>query len=221
MTGSSPGIGKFILRIDDVGQALDQSQPDYDLKYFREWWTAGGWGDQPIYLGVVPAVMRRRELEYLYEIVYGSKAVICLHGWDHAREILTRESIRRGSEMFPSARHVIPPYNLYDRATIDAIEEFLVQPKERPPVIFGGFHGEDHHYGDFPKMIGNVLHLSAIRILYARSYQIIEALDKVAGYPYPQVITLHHRWEQNFLPAVGELRQRLDGLLVSTDEIQP
>lgn len=214
---------KFILRVDDVGQALDQSQPDVGLKQFRKWWSRGNWNDIPIYLGVVPACLAGdgEALGFLNDICINDRrprgAELCLHGWDHAKQTLTQDHVFKAMEAFPSARCVIPPYNNYDEETVKAVSLIADDP-----VLFGGFNREHHQYGNGPCLTRGVLHLSACRELYSHSYLVADFLKNVLDqkWPtvdYPLVITLHHRWDHGFLDGVRRLRDLVAEHVVTVD----
>lgn len=212
---------RFVLRVDDIGQAPLQFQPDKELKYFRRWWDAGGWGDLPVYLGVVPAVLGELERNMLLQLEDTTGAEICLHGWDHGDRMLSRNDIHLATKAFPAARCVIPPYNKSDEATVAAMEEFGLR------VLFGGFHGEHYQLGLEIGMIGKVLFLPASRDLYDRSYVVANLVDvwgATSGGPWegsnvPLVITLHHRWDTNFLEGVRRLRDLVAPHLITVDEV--
>lgn len=206
---------RFILRCDDCGQALDQSKPDIGLEYFWRWWNAGGWGDEPIYLGVVPGVLGERELDMLLDLESRTEAVVSIHGWMHDQRILMPEDLVQAKARFPKSNTCIPPYNQYDERTIEGMREWDM------PVLFGGFDGEHHNYGEAPKVIGNVLHLSARRDLYARCYQLVDVVDKVEDMGYPLQMTLHLRWDSGTMNGVGPLRKALSGKMTTTDECWP
>lgn len=213
---------KFIVRVDDVGQALEQSEPDVDLAYFKEWWAAGRWGEAgvPIYLGVVPARLSQTDLDYLYELETTTGAELCIHGWDHADRILWPRDVMLARSILPRARCVIPPYNKYDERTIEATGQLSYAC--RKAVLFGGFDGENHRFGEAPTMVGNTLHLSATRELYAHSYVLAEHVELVSDPGYPLVLTLHHRWDAGkWLDGVGKLREALDGRTVAVDKAAP
>lgn len=211
---------RFIIRVDDVGQGLDQSERDVGLTMFRKWMDAWGTPDEPIYLGVVPASLGWYEHEYLLDLEANTGAVISLHGYDHADQVLTPEHIEMASHYFPKARHVIPPYNKYDEQTLGGV--WCLAQDGKPGVIFGGFDGEHHNFGLRPYMPSNrVLHLNAPRLLYARCYQLAQITSSPLspvdmGYPF--VVTLHWRWDWDFLDGVTKLRKLLEGRMVSTDE---
>lgn len=207
---------RFIVRVDDVGQSPEQWRSDVRLSYFLQWWEAGGWGDGPVYLGVVPKAVGATEIELLHELEETTGAEVCLHGWDHHPHELTAEDIDRASEVFPEARCVIPPYNRYGAEAIERTG--LLAP---PTVLFGGLPGEDHDYGSAPAVLGAVLHLSADRRLYHHSYQLAGRLDDIEDPGHPLVITLHHRWDGGHLAGVGELRRALEGRLATVDEARP
>lgn len=215
---------RFIVRVDDVGQRWENQQKvDHGLREFFQWWDAGGWGEEPIYLGVVPAGLDiDYELGMLKELEVITKAELCIHGWDHARQRLTPAHIGRARAALPNARCVTPPFNLYDGATVDAMAILGDEP-----VLFGGLlevpgvRAADHAYGPRPLLLGNVLHLAAEPALYKRAHELV---DVVRDYPdpgYPLVITLHTRWDLNPehpLEAVGALRKALAGRMASVDE---
>lgn len=207
---------RFIVRVDDVGQALDQSKPDVGLEYFLSWWKAGGWGEHPIYLGVVPAALGPIELDVLRSVVRDSEARICLHGWDHAERVLTRVDIERAREVFGFANCVIPPYNRYDLPAYEGV----IHPAEKP-VLFGGFDGTDHSFGPAPRVVNGWLHLSADERLYARCYQLVEPVGKIEDPGYPLQVVLHLRWDAERLHAVGNLCAALADRMVAVDAAWP
>lgn len=207
---------KFILRVDDIGQDLDQSHEDENLAYFWKWWNAGGWGDEPIYLGVVPLFTTHKTREVLLELEEKTDAVICLHGWDHHPHKLLPEDLTKGQALFPKANCIIPPFNDYDGTVFSTLEKEF-----KDPVLFGGLPTQHHAFGDAPTMIGSILHLSAQPDLYTHSYRLVDLVQDFPDPGYPVVITLHHRWDCNFLDGVGKLRKALEGLLVSVDAARP
>lgn len=206
---------KFILRVDDVGQDLTQTEPDVELRTFRKWWEAGGWGGEPVYLGVVPAVIGQKERDWLLDLEIKTEAVISLHGWDHAHRNLSPLHLEAAQEVFPLANTVIPPYNMYDVHTIRAMGEKMYRP-----VLFGGFNGEHHTLGNAPCLTGGVLHLNAERILYNHSHRLVDVVKSLrfdVG-DYPVVVTLHHRWDAKHLDGVRALHRMLEGNLYSVEE---
>lgn len=212
---------KFILRVDDVGQAVDQSKPDVGLEYFRRWWDAGGWEGLPVYLGVVAGTLGEREIDVLNVLTSSGRmdcpTKLCSHGWSHRDETLTSEEIFKSSDILPTV-YVIPPYNKYDSDTIKAVA-LLHDESGEQPVLFGGFNGEHHPYGEAPRIVDGVLHLSAERALYQHAYQVAEAIEMGYGTDaWPMVITLHHRWDANFLDGVRRLRDLVADKLTTVDE---
>jgi len=207
-------VTKFIIRVDDVGQALDQTQADSGLLLFRKWWEAGRWDGLPIYLGVVPTFLDDEAKEWLRDNLH-RPAEIALHGWDHVKQVLTELDVERGRAVFPDSRCVIPPYNLYDERTVKACNGM---------VLFGGFDGEHHNYGPDPIMVENCLHLPADRKLYSHAYRLVRLFDHDIenGLDYEhefRVITLHHRWDAGFLDGVGRLRDAIADRLATVDEV--
>lgn len=214
---------RFIMRVDDVGQAPEQHKPDRGLAFFRSWWDAGGWGEEPIYLGVVPGILSPVEMDMLFHIEDTTEATLSVHGWDHAKQILQSSDISRALDVMPRARTVIPPFNLYDENTI----RYLGRRIERP-VLLGGFHEAnaagreaDHPYGPAPVVVDGVLHLSAGWLLYEHCYRMVEAVESFPDPGYPVVVTAHLRWDIDFFPGVRALREALAGRLVSVDEAWP
>lgn len=206
---------RFIVRVDDVGQSLEQHERDARLEHFRKWLNAWGTLDEPIYLGVVPTFCDPYAIGYLAGLSRGVR--IALHGYNHWNQVLTPEHIEMASHYFPQSRWVIPPYNAYDEQTI-AATWCLAQSGQRP-VLFGGFNDEHHHYGEAPCIKYGVLHLSARRDLYSHSYRLIEAVAKIEDPGYPLQIVLHWRWDAPFLSGVTKLHKALEGRLASTDEL--
>lgn len=206
---------RFIARVDDVGQAVDQTQRDVGLEYFWSWWKAGGWGEYPIYLGVVPAAVGPVEIEMLLELERTTKAKVCLHGWDHHPHALRLDDLSLAQVPFQDARVVIPPYNQYDSLTFQAMKELGLN------VLLGGFDGEHHELGPRPKLVNGILHLSAERELYAHSYRLIETVGKIDDPGYPRQLVLHLRWDEGRLDTVGNLRAALADRMVAVDEAWP
>jgi hypothetical protein len=210
----------LILRVDDIGQDVDQTLPDIGLAYFKKWYEAGNWFDLPVYLGVVPQKLSAEDIVYLLDLEQNHSAVICLHGWSHIHQRLTRDHIRMASNVFPKSRMVIPPYNLYSNEAINATAE--LGTKKKPGVLFGGFDGEHHIYGEGPIMIGDCLHYPAYRPFYAHARQVVDAIkshERKTLPTYPLVITLHHRWDHDDLDSVRLLRDTIAPYLVSVDSI--
>lgn len=222
---------KFILRVDDVGQAVNQTKPDVGLEYFRRWWDAGGWAGLPVYLGVVveplglagsPVAARVFGCPSDPESSYGwlsahirPPAEIALHGYRHKDKPLDLEEIYLAEESFPDARCVIPPYNKYNDATFDAMRQ------TGKTVLFGGFNGEHHNYGEAPRIVDGVLHLSADRTLYQHSYIVAQTAKIKIDHgtsDHPLVITLHHRWDEKFFDGVRRLRDLVADKLTTVEE---
>lgn len=211
---------KFILRVDDVGQDLDQSKSDKQLSRFRKWWSVGKWEGVPIYLGVVPAFCGEWERGWLSDLLPSSH--IALHGWDHAHAMLREPDIRKASDVFPTSQVVIPPYNLYDGETVEGIAKVL-GPQS---TLLGGFDGDHHRYGCLPVRVplrmGDVLHVSANPKYYARCYQLVNTvehtIDRVESEKMIQVV-LHHRWDVEFLEGVRELREVIGPHLIRIEDI--
>lgn len=212
---------KFIMRVDDVGQAPEQHKPDVGLEFFKSWWNAGGWGEHPIYLGVVPAMLGPDELEWLLQLERSTKAVLCIHGWAHDKRTLEPDDIRRAREVLPLAQCVIPPYNMYDARTMAAMRSML------DPVLFGGHHEPnsrgreaDHPHGRRPVLVNGVLHLSTEWTLYEHCYIMVERVyalkDRYSTHPL--VVTAHPRWDVDFFGGVRELREALGDSLTTVEE---
>lgn len=214
---------KFILRIDDVGQDLDQTQPDKGLRYFMDWFTKGGWQGLPVYLGVVPSFLDMEAILTLRDLQQEG-AIISLHGWNHEKQPLTPDHIRRAVEIFPAADSVIPPYNMYDVATVTGMDLHM------PPgakCLFGGMVNDHHQHGTKPKWVSaDVLHLNAACKLYARSWDAANAVNSIfkgaePGANHPLVITLHHRWEHQAVGASAGLREMIHNCLVPWRHAMP
>lgn len=227
---------EFIIRVDDVGQAVNQQEPDVGLEGFRRWWDAGGWAGLPVYLGVVVAPLGKWALEDYdrFEPVLGGgphdwlrdhvkpPAEIALHGWDHRDRPLGLEDIRLSEESFGKARCIIPPHNKYDFATVDAMVE------TGKTILFGGFDGEHHNHGPAPKIVDGVLHLSAEKSLYDCSFRIADFLGTATSQncpsvDWPLIITLHWRWDAGCKDAgamdgVRRLRDLVADKLTTVDE---
>lgn len=209
---------RFVLRVDDVGQALRQSEPDRNLGYFKLWWRTGRWEGLPIYLGVVPAVCGEAERDWLRKNVPPSQ--VALHGWDHSDEPLSVQHVAMASDCFPESRVVVPPYNKYDERTLVGVRR-LLPPS---PVLLGGFDGEHHPYGEYPTLVAGVLHLSADPRLYARCYQLVPTVKALLASPTEEgrvlQIVLHHRWDAETMEGVRPFRDLVGPHLVSVDEVK-
>jgi hypothetical protein len=210
---------RFILRVDDVGQIPEpQHIPDRGLNWFRRWWDAGEWGEEPVYLGVVPANIEYDEKEWLLRLEETTGAEIALHGWDHSAGYLTAKDIILAHKVFPAARAVIPPYNLYKAETLHATG--TLSPGRG--VLFGGIPSHGHHtFGPAPTVTQGVLHLAAHEALYLHSYRMIDAIEEMPDPGYPVVVTCHHRWDRDFLDGVKRLRNALKNRLVTVEEAWP
>jgi hypothetical protein len=219
---------RLVCRVDDVGQDVDQSQPDRGLRSFLRWWDAGGWAGLPVVLAVVPAALDEAAWLALHGLAAVPGVELALHGWDHAPGVLTPDHVRWGARAMAErglpVRAVVPPDNRYNALTLAAVRLLADRP-----VLLGGFRGEHHDYGERPKVVDGVLHLSAFRDLYAHAYllaarvaeerELEDAGMVAAGEPgWPEVLTLHHRWDAEFLPGVRRLRDLVADSLVGLDE---
>jgi hypothetical protein len=219
---------RLVLRVDDVGQDVDQSRPDRGLRAFLRWWDAGDWSGLPAVLAVVPAALDGAAWRALHGLAAVPGVGLALHGWDHAPGVLTPDDVRLGALAFagnglPVPRAVVPPDNRYNALTLAATR--LLHDR---PVLLGGFDGEHHDHGEAPRVVDGVLHLSADRGLYAHAYAVADALGKGEAFapgsgerPWPRVLTLHHRWDLSqpgFLSGVRRLRDLVADRLVGLDE---
>lgn len=211
---------RFIVRVDDVGQALVQKNLDVGLEQFRRWLAAWGEVDEPMYLGVVTGQLTDRELEMLFYIESHSQVVLCIHGHTHAPAALSPDEIVDSLRVLRGAKHFIAPYNQYNEETLAACWQ-KTPTWMTDPVFFGGFDGDHHSYGEAPCVVDGVLHLSAHNDLYAHSYRLVDMVEKMDDPGYPLVVTLHHRWDANALDGVTRLHEALRGRIVSTAEAWP
>jgi len=209
-------MSQFVVVVHDVGQCPEpQSEPDRALSYFRSWWEAGGWTDEPIYLAAVPGVMGDKERGILIDHCRGTNARVCLHGWDHKRGKLGHGDLSAALAVFPDARTVCPPYFEYDDGTYEAMASLGLR------VIFGGLNGEHHQHGTMPTRVGadgSIMHYSAMPWLYAHSYRMVGAVRNAADLSYPLVVNVHHRWDAVSLSGVARLREALAGRIVALEE---
>lgn len=207
---------RFIVRVDDVGQAEIQSQRDAGMATFAKWWEP--WRGLPVYCGVVPAGLTADEFAWIEANI--PAPCIAIHGWDHAQRCLTPDDVARAVQVLPEARVVIPPYNLYDAETVRAIDCHI----KGTPVLLGGFGGKDHPYGEAPRQVGvRTFHISALHVLYDRSYRLADIMDpanltdSLPCVDYPLQVVLHHRWDIGNLDGVKRLRDFIADKMVSVD----
>lgn len=196
-------MNKFIIRVDDVGQLPDQSQPDVGLRFFKSWHRACAWGDTPMYLGVVPGVLEAEDIALAYEHVQQYGGEVCIHGYDHARGVLSSKDVLRAANLLPGARCVIPPYNMYDEMTLEATAHL-----GNKPVLFGGLP-RDHKYGSQPTLVRGALHVAAEPSLYVHSYALMSALAALPNYDHPIVMTFHHRWDHAELNQAAKVAAKI------------
>jgi hypothetical protein len=209
---------KFIIRVDDVGQLPDQSKPDRGLEYFFSWFKAGAWDRVPMYLGVVPADLTDDEIKTLYDHTDKHGGEVCIHGWDHAHEVLSREAITKAADKLSiggSVRCVIPPFNKYDEATVKAMWDLL----GKDAVLFGGLEEDRRvlNVGDTPTVVNGVLHLPADELLYGHSYKLRATVTESSQRPFPRVVTLHHRWDHADVKQCRAVRDAVHGRTVTVD----
>jgi hypothetical protein len=205
---------KFLVRVDDVGQAEIQANPDRGMELFARWYDP--WRGLPVYFGVVPAGLTASEFSWIDHNIPAQ--YLAIHGWDHARGPLSVGHIARAVAVLPEARVVIPPYNSYDAETVRAMDVHIAGT----PVLLGGFPRDHHNYGDAPKRIGaRTIHVSATRNLYDRCYQLADSIPSMLlpAVDYPLQIVLHHRWDVKNLDGVKRLRDVIADRMVTIDDV--
>lgn len=208
-------MNRFIVRVDDVGQAVDQSQPDIGLAYFIEWLNAGSWWPNVrLHLGVVPGVMSSEDIASLKNIARKHSWELCIHGWNHSQCALSSDHIESARDRLGETHCVIPPYNMYDEDTLSACARLL-----EDPVLLGGFDGEDHEYGIKPALVRGVAHFSADKRLYDRCYRLAPLIETLPAADYPLMVTLHHRWDAMTLNGAGELAKALAHHTINAREV--
>lgn len=208
---------RFIVRVDDVGQEYVQSEKDYDLALFAKWYEC--WKGLPLYCGIVTNCIGSNEMEWLKVNI--PEQFRALHGYDHAKQYLTEDHIKKGLLLLPNANVVIPPYNLYNMATFRGMESM------KKPTLLGGFR-EDHRFGERPYLVhGSILHISAQRVWYDKCNVLehrIKAFDKEWGgrwedlpHSWPAQVVLHHRWDAHDLDSVKRVRDLIADRMVPVD----
>lgn len=201
---------RCIVRVDDVGQAVKQDDRDDMLRGFSEWYHC--WKGTPLYCAAVPGSMEKAEIRRLYDMV--PKEFVAVHGWSHAREPLTRSQIARCLDALDSPSVVVPPYNLYNRSTLQACAELI-----KGPVLLGGFDGADHPYGREPCYAEGVLHVSADGRLYDKSGDLADALElNVPTADYPLLVVLHWRWDVGAKQSPERLARLLRPWMVTVED---
>ncbi len=200
----------IILRIDDVGRAVNQpadGEPDRDLRYFWQWREALGLAGLPVVYGVIPCAVTRADVLNLHAGLSGGEE-LAVHGWTHRDgEIVTADMMRQGIDLLTvdggkPVRSYIPPFNRYDGQTV--ADWGTAAPGG---YFLGGQHPRDQFYGHLPTKIGGTWHIGAFPALYGHAHELVRRLDVIERWgatAVPVVLTLHTVWDVNHL---GEARR--------------
>ena len=199
----------FILRVDDIGRTpLDDPQAgtDFDLEYFREWRDMIGARDLNVLYGAVPEWVSAKALEEIKPLL-GPGEKFAIHGRDHKHgAVLSEEDYvfgyRRLSHAGNDVWATIPPFNSYDDEDICRFANASWKECLQSGYFFGGFHGEHHHHGHWPKLLGDqrkaqaeAIHVPAFRSLYGRANDVRAKMAEMEDIQVPLVATLHIGWD--------------------------
>lgn len=183
----------IIVRVDDVGRKPndppDKDWTDNDLDYFFKWREALNLRGGSAVYGVTPAYISSIGFHRL-KTELNSNEFLAVHGWDHARGIISFSDLRKAVEALNYPRSYIPPFNSYDNYDIENWS------KLGGKYFFGYDPSKLMYKKDFERKF-NCIHILSATSLYGHVDKIMENLSPTHfSSDIPYVLTLHVPWDK-------------------------